>query len=76
MPVDDICFYLCANYYDAGDTLKGELNGLISQFSRQFDGFDIQQIMVPFLEVLEKVTTIVSLKHCFCKSIIFFHSEC
>ena len=43
-----------------GDTLKGELNGLMSQFSRQFDGFDIQQVMVPFLEVLEKITTLAS----------------
>ncbi|MBG15263.1 MAG: hypothetical protein CL853_02800 [Crocinitomicaceae bacterium] len=27
VPVDDICFYLCANYFDAGDTAKGNALG-------------------------------------------------
>jgi len=39
-----------------GDTLKGSLNGLMAQFSSQIDGFDIQQIVVPLLEFLDKVT--------------------
>ena len=43
-----------------GDTLKGELNGLMSNFSSQFDGFDIQQVIVPVLEVLEKVAILAS----------------
>ena len=43
-----------------GDTLKGELNGLMSNFSNQFDGFDIQQVIVPFLDVLEKATILAS----------------
>ena len=43
-----------------GDTLNGSSNGLISQFSRQFDGFDIQQVVSPILELLEKITTLTS----------------
>ena len=39
-----------------GDTLTGSLNGLMAQFSSQIDGFDIQQIVVPLLEFLDKVT--------------------
>ena len=27
VPADDICFYLCANYFDAGDTAKGKALG-------------------------------------------------
>jgi hypothetical protein len=27
VPADDICFYLCANYFDAGDTAKGNALG-------------------------------------------------
>ena len=27
VPADDICFYLCANYFDAGDTVKGKALG-------------------------------------------------
>ena len=27
VPADDICFYLCANYFDAGDTVKGKAIG-------------------------------------------------
>ena len=43
-----------------GDTLNGSLNGLMSQFSSQFDGFDIQQIVAPILELLEKVTILTT----------------
>jgi len=43
-----------------GDTLTGSLNGLMAQFSSQFDGFDIQQIVVPLLEFLDKVTTLTT----------------
>ncbi len=43
-----------------GDTLIGSLNGLMSQFSRQFDGFDIQQIILPVLDLLDKITTLTS----------------
>ena len=27
VPADDICYYLCANYFEAGDTLKGNQIG-------------------------------------------------
>ena len=27
VPADDICYYLCANYFEAGDTLKGNQVG-------------------------------------------------
>tara|TARA_B100000674_G_scaffold122136_1_gene93335 strand:+ start:1508 stop:2380 length:873 start_codon:yes stop_codon:yes gene_type:complete len=43
-----------------GDTLNGSSNGLMSQFSRQFDGFDIQQVVSPILELLEKITTLTN----------------
>ncbi len=43
-----------------GDTLQGSLNGLMAQFSSQFDGFDIQQIVVPLLEFLDKVTILTT----------------
>ncbi len=43
-----------------GDTLNGSLNGLMSQFSQQFDGFDIQQIVVPILDLLDKITNLTS----------------
>ena len=32
----------------------------MSQFSRQFDGFDIQQVVSPILELLEKITTLTN----------------
>ena len=43
-----------------GDTLNGSSNGLMSQFSRQFDGFDIQQVVSPILELLEKITNLTN----------------
>ena len=43
-----------------GDTLIGSSNGLMAQFSSQFDGFDIQQIVVPLLEFLDKVTILTN----------------
>lgn len=43
-----------------GDTLVGSSNGLMTQFSSQFDGFDIQQIVVPLLDFLEKVTILTT----------------
>ena len=29
VPADDICYYLCSNYFEAGDTLKGNKTGKI-----------------------------------------------
>ena len=43
-----------------GDTLNGSSNGLMSQFSRQFDGFDIQQVVSPILDLLEKITNLTN----------------
>ena len=43
-----------------GDTLIGSSNGLMAQFSSQFDGFDIQQIVVPLLDFLDKVTILTN----------------
>ena len=41
-----------------GDTLNGTQNGLMSQFSRQMDGFDIHKIINPLVELIEKVTNL------------------
>ena len=43
-----------------GDTLNGSSNGLMSKFSRQFDGFDIQQVVSPILDLLEKITNLTN----------------
>ena len=38
-----------------GDTLNGTQNGLMSQFSRQMDSFDIHKIITPLVELIAKV---------------------
>ena len=36
VPTDDICYYLCSNYYEAGDTLKGnELGKVLAELQLQ-----------------------------------------
>ena len=43
-----------------GDTLNGTQNGLMSQFSRQMDSFDIHKIITPLVELITKVTNLTA----------------